>query len=214
MKQVMKNIDFLLETHLDFDTDNAPDEEIIAQNRLLLESSYYSINCMGEDVSPEAKVKWEAEDKLRRADGESLVTFYTGRWSEWPPKHNCRGCCTDRSDAVNKASKLYKCIICRRLAVPSLNKWLSLWPVVAFFCVALCLHGLFARAYSLTSFGRENDESSGSSEGARLGADAARNEKKLFKRQKFFREKKSREFLNTAGLKELFFQFLHDGDPP
>ena len=105
MKQVMKNIDFLLETHLDFDTDNAPDEEIIAQNRLLLESSYYSINCMGEDVSPEAKVKWEAEDKLRRADGESLVTFYTGRWSEWPPKHNCRAAApTARMPSTKPAS--------------------------------------------------------------------------------------------------------------
>ena len=71
--------------------------------------------------------------------------------NKWPPRHRCPGvhCCRDRGDCIRQACSTFFAPLRRRIGVPALNRWLSVYPVVCIVLFLNCIHGIFGYAQSV-----------------------------------------------------------------
>ena len=71
--------------------------------------------------------------------------------NKWPPRHRCPGvhCCRDRGDCIRQACSAFFAPLRRRIEIPALNRWLSVYPVVCIVLFLNCIHGIFGYAQSV-----------------------------------------------------------------
>ena len=123
----------------------------------VLETCYFQRNLVAQSLDSADVNRLKAEDRCRRKRGQRLMAMLSGDWMSWPPVHHCNGCCASREEAVVAATDAYLAIILRRLPVPALNKWGSIFPLVGWMLLGFLAHRLFARAWQLTT-GNDSDE--------------------------------------------------------
>lgn len=90
----------------------------------------------------------EAKRSLRRKEGDELKVMFSGDIRRARILHHCAGatCCTDRAHSVHRATSAFMAPLNRRLPIPSLNRWLTLQPLICVFLVIMRLHNILARA--------------------------------------------------------------------
>ena len=65
----------------------------------------------------------------------AITQIFTGDPSSEQPVHHCRGCCASRRESIDKAVYALLVPLDKRISVPALNRWLSVWPCVCVLCV-------------------------------------------------------------------------------
>ena len=140
----------------------------------------------------------------RLSEGKELCRMFNCPLTKWPPRHRCRGvhCCRDRADCIRQACNAFFAPLRRRIGVPALNRWLSVYPVVCIVLFLNCIHGIFAYAQSVmlgkTPLDGKGDGAAhdADSDAGRQNVDAPRrmdSERRLTKR----RQRKTTAWKNT-----------------
>ena len=114
--------------------------------RSILELAFYHRDlrtCADERVL----LEHQRSDAQKRTDGEHLVQACPGDWRKREIIHWCHGCCSSFEDAVDHVQSMLDAVCFRMLKVPSSNKWLSMWPLVADLCLMAAFHKVFKVAF-------------------------------------------------------------------
>ena len=114
--------------------------------RSILELAFYHWDlrtCADERVL----LEHQRSDAQKRTDGEHLVQACPGDWRKREIIHWCHGCCSSFEDAVDHVQSMLDAVCFRMLKVPSSNKWLSMWPLVADLCLMAAFHKVFKVAF-------------------------------------------------------------------
>lgn len=110
----------------------------------MLELAYYhrDLRSVPTDLLPELA----AQDRLKRERGRRLLQSCPGNWRKRSVLHLCRPdhcTCASFEEAVEHVFGLLLLIGFHTLSVPSLIKWLSVWPLICDLTVMSSFHGVF-----------------------------------------------------------------------
>ena len=80
-----------------------------------------------------------------------MIEACPGDWTKRPVVHRCKGCfCTTDEEAAEQACSKLLMVTFNVLSVPSMNKWLSVWPLLCDLVLLGSLHRVFVDALRLT----------------------------------------------------------------
>ena len=85
---------------------------------------------------------------MTAAEGAEMLLMFSGDWGSETIVHHCAGagCCKDRAESVDRATRAFMAPLRKRIGIPSLNRWLSVLPVVAVMALMRNVHGLLLTA--------------------------------------------------------------------
>ena len=115
----------------------------LSRSRAILELAFYHRDLRTCTNEEEAE-KHRCLDR-RRQYGAALIEACPGDWTKRPIVHRCKGCsCTTDEEAAEQVCSNLFTVTFNVLTVPSMNKWLSVWPLLC----DLVLMGSFHRVSS------------------------------------------------------------------
>lgn len=218
---VQEGIKVALRAKLDWITeaDNPhwqPSPEDVAHAESIMEIAYYHRDLRTVE-DPLAADELRGQDKLRRSRGAALVASCPGNWMSSRVVHWCRGCCTSREEAIERVYKQLTDVGFHVLAVPSMNKWLSVWPLISDLVFMMCYHNIFIDAVrhaldiALDTSGVNGEELSELSEAELLGMPSG--DTGSWHKQEHRRTLKVLRWLESGNTLQLLLLFLHTASP-
>ena len=121
----------------------------LARSRAILELAFYHRDLRTCTNEEEAE-KHRCLDR-RRQYGAALIEACPGDWTKRPIVHRCKGCsCTTDEEAAQQVCSRLFTVTFNVLSVPSMNKWLSVWPLLCDLVLTGSFHRVFVDATRLT----------------------------------------------------------------
>ncbi len=145
----------ILNRDLVIDHLHPPDPANVARTTELLNTIYASPVARASVGTPQEDEAAEKEENFARQDEvDAIKTVFNADTRSYIPKHHCQGCCRSRKDTIDKAVSALMRPLQRRVVIPALNRWTSLFPVIRAVTLLLQIHMLYARAVCW-HFGRD-----------------------------------------------------------
>lgn len=97
-----------------------------------------------EDVAAERDRFFMTHD-----EGQEMLVMFSGDWASAETiVHHCmgNGCCKNREESVQRATRAFMAPLRKRLGTPALNRWMSVLPVVSVMVLLRNVHGLLLAA--------------------------------------------------------------------
>ena len=123
-----------------------PDPDDLKYVEEVMELTYYQREMRAQKDDCDGEEMQENATK-RRNQGRRLCAHCPGSWRHKEVIHWCRRCCETLEDAIENTFPLAMMVVFTVLPNVALNKWLSVWPLVADIVFMLSCHNIFLEAF-------------------------------------------------------------------
>eukprot|EP00971_Amphidinium_carterae_P348408 6490472-Amphidinium_carterae.1 len=99
-----------------------------------------------------------SENGIKDAESFMLMRIWNGNITSKKPVHCCVGCCSSRNETIDNAVSSVMAILSNRVCIPAVNRWISVYPVVAVHALLIGIHSLWPQIELRLRGGNVEDE--------------------------------------------------------